>query len=150
EGRGNSGTPFRQALEYPDQPLPGDHYVCLGLQPHAVARAHLEYARQKGCIVHWRDECKGKLEQIFTRELTRLERAGCQVYVTVDADVVDASTVPGVSAPNSLGLDGEEVIACLRLAGRSPVVASCDVVEINPAVDHDGHSTRWAALLLWN
>jgi formiminoglutamase len=149
EGRGNSGTPFRQALEHASMPLPGDRYACLGLQRHAVARQHLEYARQHGCVIRWREECAGQLEQRFTEELARLAKAKCRVHVTVDADAVDARSVPGVSAPNVLGLDAAEVIACALRAGESPAVASVDVVEINPAFDRDGQSARWAALLVW-
>src|SRR5262249_12850813 len=33
-GKGHSGSPFRQALEHPSDPLPGPRYVCLGVQPH--------------------------------------------------------------------------------------------------------------------
>src|SRR5262245_23827612 len=33
QGRAHSGSPFRQALEYAPNPLPGHHYVCLGAQP---------------------------------------------------------------------------------------------------------------------
>jgi formiminoglutamase len=149
-GLGNSGTPFRQALEHPSQPLPGERYVCLGAQPFSVARSHGEYARAHGCVVRWRQECAGALQQYFGTELTRLEQGGCQVYVTVDADAVDAASVPGVSAPNPLGLPAGAVVACARLAGLSRAVASFDVVEINPRFDHDGRSARWAALLVWH
>ena len=37
-----------------------------------------------------------------------------------------------------------------RLAGQSPGVASFDLVEINPRLDRDGQSARWAALVVWN
>src|SRR5205814_6005771 len=60
------------------------------------------------------------------------------------------SEVPGVSAPNPVGLSGREVIACARLAGQSPHVASFELVEINPRYDRDGQSARWAAVVLWN
>lgn len=149
-GQGNSGTPFRQALEHPEHPLPGERYVCLGVQPATTSKLHEEYAREHGCVIRWRLECIGTLEQHFSDELARLEKEGCQVYVTVDADAVDAAAVPGVSAPNPLGLPADAVVACARLAGRSPAVASLDVVEINPRFDHDGRSARWAALLVWH
>src|SRR5437879_5010563 len=38
EGRGTSGTSFRQAFEHPSHPLAGERYVCLGAQPHSVSR----------------------------------------------------------------------------------------------------------------
>ena len=149
-GLGHSGTPFRQALEHADHLLPGEHYVCLGAQPHAVSRQHLDWARERGCVVRWRAECAGTLRKLFAAELKRLTKVKCQVYVTIDADAVDAAWVPGVSAPNTLGLSAEEVAECTRAAGESPVVASLDVVEINPRFDLDGRSARWAALVVWH
>jgi formiminoglutamase len=146
---GNSGTPFRQVLEHPVRPLPDGRYVCLGAQPHAVSREHLHYVRQHGGVVRWCGEVKGALERYFTAERNRLS-AVCHVYVTIDADAVQAADVPGVSAPNPLGLAGAEVAACARLAGRSPAVSSLDLVEINPQQDCDGRSARWAALVVWN
>src|SRR5262249_58503580 len=89
-GLGNSGTPFRQALEHPSSPLPGGRYVVLGAQPPSVSKPHWDYARARGCVVRWKQECDGSLEQHFARELKRLGKDGCRVYLTVDADAVDA------------------------------------------------------------
>ena len=148
--RGHSGSPFRQALEHPTHPLLGNRYVCLGAQPHAVSRAHWQYAREHGCIVRWRHEVKESLEQQFLGEIDRLASAACQVYLTLDADVMQLSDVPGVSAPNPAGLPGAAVASLARLAGNSPVVTSLDLVEICPPCDVNDQSSRWAALILWN
>jgi formiminoglutamase len=149
-GGGNSGTPFRQAVEHPTHPLPGSRYACLGTQPHAVSRDHYRYARHKGCVVRWLGEIEGDPEEAFGRERDRLAAVGCQVYVTLDADVVRAADVPGVSAPNVAGLSGRHALALARLAGRSPQVSSFDLVEINPRHDRDGQSARWGALVIWH
>jgi formiminoglutamase len=149
-GAGHSGTPFRQALEHPAQPLPGPRYVCLGAQPQSVSRDHLLYARRQGCVVRWYGEVQGNLTSCFAEERDRLAAAGCQVHVSLDADVVHAADAPGVSAPNVAGLSGQEVLACVRLAGRSPQVAGLEVVEVNPQSDLDGRSSRWAALAVWH
>ena len=55
--------------------------------------------------------------QHFNQERERLTQLGCPVYVTLDADVVHVGDVPGVSAPNLLGLNGAEVIACAAWLG---------------------------------
>lgn len=149
-GIGTSGTPFRQALEHPTEPLPGPRYVCLGAQPQSVSREHLLYARRQGCVVRWYGEVAGDLTRCFSEERDRLAGLGCQVHVSLDADVVRAADVPGVSAPNVAGLSGDEVLACIRLAGRSPQVAGMELVEINPRHDLDGRSARWAALAVWH
>lgn len=150
DGGGNSGTPFRQAIEHPSKALVPGAYVCLGAQPGSVSRAHLEYVEQQGGKVGW-DWKVGQtlLPRFFWPELHRLAGLGAKVYVSLDADVVSAAEVPGVSAPNPLGLSGTEVAQCIRHAGLSPEVASFDLVEINPAFDRDEQSCRWAARVVW-
>jgi formiminoglutamase len=149
-GHGHSGSPFRQALEHPDRPLPGPHYVCLGAQPHRVSREHLRYVQDRGGVVRWAGQVCGALAEHFTAECDRIATAGCQLHVSIDADVVNAGEVPGVSAPNALGLAGGEVAACAYLAGLSPPVSGLELVEINPRLDRDGQSVRWAAVVLWH
>lgn len=146
DGRGHSGSPFRQMMEHPTQPLPGDHYACLGLQMHAVSRQHWEYVRQRNCVV----EVGPMLRAQFSNEFRRLKRLGCRVYVSIDADVANQADVPGVSAPNPAGVPGSSVPDSIRLAGMSPYLSSLDLVEINPRFDRDGQSARWGALVVWD
>jgi formiminoglutamase len=150
DSKGHSGSPFRQALEHPTHPLPGERYVCLGAQPHAISRQHWLFAREHGCTVRWCDELRHSLEEHFLDECARLAATDCHIYLTIDADIVQAADAPGVSAPNVMGLPGADVAACARLAGSMARVSSMDLVEINPSLDRDGQSSRWGALVLWN
>jgi formiminoglutamase len=152
DGRGHSGSPFRQALEHPTQPLRGDRYVVLGAQPFAVSREHQAYVEDKDGVIRWASQAavRHRLRTVFRRECQRLSAGGCPVYVTLDADVVRQADVPGVSAPNPLGLSGRAVAACAAAAGAMSAVSSFDLVEINPALDRDGQSARWAAVVLWH
>ena len=150
DGGGTSGTPFRQAIEHPSRVLVPGGYVCLGAQPGSVSRAHLDFVEQQGAKVGWDWEVgQTLLPRFFWPELNRLAGLRAKVYVSLDADVVSAAEVPGVSAPNPLGLSGREVAQCIRHAGLSPEVASFDLVEINPAFDRDDQSCRWAARVVW-
>lgn len=150
DGLGHSGSPFRQALEHPEHPLPGAHYVCLGAQPHAVSRDHFEYVQKRGGVVRWCDEVWGQLVSVFSEECERLGTFGCPIHVSLDSDVVGVSEMPGVSASNSAGLCGLELLRTLDQAGQNSRVASLDVVEVNPRLDVDGRSARWAALAIWH
>jgi formiminoglutamase len=150
DGRGHSGSSFRQALEHAAYPLPGEDYVCLGAQPGSVSRAHWQYAHSQRCVVRWADHVKHSFVKHFVSQRNRLAKRGCQVYVSIDADVAWLGMVPGVSAPSPMGISGDRIVACARVAGRSPHVSSLDLVEINPLYDQDGQSARWAALVIWN
>ena len=66
-GLGNSGTPFRQALEHPTQPLPGNRYVCLGVQPATTSQLHAEYARERGSVVYWRSSARHPRRALLPR-----------------------------------------------------------------------------------
>ncbi len=68
DGRGHSGSPFRQALEHPSQPLRGDRYVVLGAQPHAVSREHQLYVRNKGGVIHYAPQVSDSLPALFREE----------------------------------------------------------------------------------
>jgi len=146
DDKGHSGSPFRQAMEHPTHPLPGERYACLGVQPHTVSREHLTYLRARKSVVR----VGTFLKPYLRREQKRLATLGCRVYVSVDADVAHQAYVPAVSAPNPDGVRGAHVFDCARLAGASPFVSSLDLVEINPRFDRDGQSARWAALVVWN
>jgi len=152
DGKGHSGSPFRQALEHPQQPLPGNMYVCIGVQPQSISQAHLQYVSQRGGTVAWCASVQSAFatERLLARHIARMQKARRQVYVSIDADVVRQADMPGVSAPNPSGLPGHDLMAAARHAGGQPAVSSFDVVEINPRLDHDGQSTRWAALVVWH
>ncbi len=149
-GKGHSGSPFRQALEHPDAPLPGNRYACLGVVPHNLSREHWDYVRGRGAIIEAASEATDCLYDSAAEAIDRFAGEGCSTYLSLDADAVRASEVPGVSAPNADGLLAEDVIHLAHYAGRRSAVASLDLVEINPRFDRDGQSARWAALVLWN
>lgn len=146
---GHSGSPFRQMLEHSTHPLPGDRYICLGAQPFAVSREHVRWLQDRGGVVRWCDEVRGKVTESFRGDCERLAKDG-PVWLSLDADVVRHADMPGVSAPNPAGLDGLEVLECVRTAGQVTAIHSFEVVEVNPRLDRDGQSARWAALAVWH
>ena len=146
EGQGHSGSPFRQMMEHGVLPLHGSRYVCLGAQPASTSREHADYVRQRGGEIVWAKDARSCLEDHYVRAR---ERVGLPVHVSLDADVVRAADVPGVSAPNPVGLSGDEVAEWARAVGADPGVSSFELVEINPELDVDGRSARWAAVVVW-
>jgi formiminoglutamase len=53
DGRAHSGSPFRQVIEDPSGAC--RKYSVAGLQPHAVAQAHIEYVQRHGRAI-WRHQ----------------------------------------------------------------------------------------------
>jgi formiminoglutamase len=148
DGLGHSGSPFRQAIEHSTRPLPGTLYRCVGANPFSVSRDHLEFLERHGALITWANSIP-HLDQSLQAALAALKCHNCAIYLSIDADVVAAAEVPGVSAPNPGGVSGISVAKCAFEAGKDATIRSFDLVEVNPAHDIDGRSARWAALVLW-
>jgi formiminoglutamase len=137
DGLGHSGSPFRQALEHPAGLCKSYHVQ--GLQPSAAAEGHLTYLTERGARFGFRRN--------FDPEA--LYQTSCDTLATFCLDAVDQAFAPGVSAPSTDGLLPAEWLRAAYRAGACPSVTSADVVELNPAFDHDGQTARLAARTVW-
>lgn len=141
EGRAHSGSPFYQALTH-ESGRCGRYHVA-GLQPHSTAEAHVDFVRQRGGEMVWRQELD---RQRVDRLAVALREPA---LATFDLDAVDAATAPGVSAPNPGGLPADLWLHAAFRMGASGAVRSMDIVELNPRLDRDGQTARLAALTVW-
>lgn len=140
QGKAHSGSPFRQAIEDPSRAC--RRYSVAGLQPHMVARAHVELVQRQGRAV-WRDEVSSRYIEVLYGGMES------PTLVSFDLDAVRQAEAPGVSAPNPAGLSSDLWLKAAFVAGRSAAVTSADVVELNPRFDPDGQTARLAALTVW-
>jgi guanidinopropionase len=68
-----------------------------------------------------------------------VERAGAQVYVSFDVDVLDPAHAPGTGTPEPGGLSTREAQGMLRrLAPLADRLVAADVVEVSPPYDVAG------------
>lgn len=141
--RPHSGSPFRQALEHESKSC--EKYLVAGLQPHSVAKAHLEYIDKKNGSYLLRDETN-----ITSISGLLHEHSSEHLMVTFDMDAVDQAYAPGVSAPCTNGLPSDLWLTGAYLAGRNEKVSSFDLSEVNPNYDRDGQTARLAALTIWH
>jgi formiminoglutamase len=79
-----------------------------------------------------------------------LQTEAASVFWGLDMDVVRAADAPGVSAPNPLGMSGEELCLLAELAGAEPRSRLLEISELNPAYDIDGRTARLAAAAIWH
>lgn len=142
-GRPHSGSPFRQALEH--ESGCAETYLVGGLQPHSVAKSHLEFIENHGGHHLFRDETNiTSISGMFHKHESE------HLMVTFDMDAVDQSRAPGVSAPCANGLPSDLWLTAAYLAGRNEKVSSFDLSEVNPLHDRDRQTVKLAALTVWH
>jgi formiminoglutamase len=141
DGKGHSGSPFRQMLEHPSGTCTA--YTVAGLNPPTVAKAHLDYlSSHRGTALFNTAISFHAIEQIYAR----CENA---TLVSFDLDAVDQAVAPGVSAPAAGGMSVHIWLHAAYAAGKCGTVGSIDVVELCPPLDPDGRTARLAARTVW-
>lgn len=142
-GKAHSGSPFRQAIEHKSGCC--EQYLVAGLQPHSVAKSHLDFIKSSNSRYLFRDETNiTSISGFFNEHFSE------RLMVTFDMDAVDQSQAPGVSAPCANGLPADLWLTAAYLAGRNEKVSSFDLAEVNPKFDRDNQTAKLAALTVWN
>lgn len=141
DGKGHSGSPFRQAIEHSSGLC--RRYSVAALHPWSVSAAHADWIREHDGRVVWLDDLTTPKAEELVAE-TRIS-----ALATFDLDALDAAAMPGVSAPGVGGMSTRFWLQIAECCGRSSAFTSFDVVELNPLYDPDGRSAKLAALTVW-
>ncbi|MEF3274588.1 MAG: formimidoylglutamase [Chloroflexus sp.] len=142
----NSGTPYRQLIEA--GLIDPRRYWVFGAQPYANSPTYTDYLRACGAtIVELSVARQHGVAAMMQAMLANSDAAS--IGWGFDLDVVQSAAAPGVSAPNPLGMRGDELVALSMLAGAEPRTRLIEFSELNPVYDIDDHTARLAAVAIW-
>ncbi|MCO4054466.1 MAG: arginase [Bosea sp.] len=137
---------FGKAFPAVTQTLAPSHLCMIGLRSIDAAEASL--IARLGIEAHaaaalTRQGVAATLEPF----LERVRAANGLLHVSFDADAIDPSEAPGVGTPVADGLSLGEARAIMATVRRSGLLASLDLVEVNPFLDRDRRTARLMASL---
>ncbi len=120
----------------------------LGMRSTGSARrAELEAARAYGSHIFTAQEFHERGPEPVLATIP----AGAPVYITVDADGLDPTEMPGVMAPTPGGVLFRQLAPLLRTIARQHRIVGMDLVEVAPSFDFtNGLSCIMAGRLLLN
>lgn len=145
EPRATSGTPFLQMARAEAAEGRALQYAALGISRPGNTRALFDRADELGARYLLDEYTTRATAESFVEDfLADLDA----VYLTIDLDVLPADTAPGVSAPASLGVPLEVIVAVVRRVAASGKLLHADIAELNPSLDVDGRTARVAARLV--
>ncbi|HUS24421.1 MAG TPA: formimidoylglutamase [Candidatus Binatia bacterium] len=142
----NSGTPYRQLIE--EKLLEPRRFCELAIQPQVNSPVYLRWLREQGGTLVTLDRLRARGVAAAAGHALARAADAASVFWGFDLDAVRASDAPGVSAPNPLGLTGEELCELAALAGAEPRTRIVEFTEVNPAFDLDGRTSRLAAVAI--
>ena len=73
---------------------------------------------------------------------------GSFLHVSLDMDVVDPESAPGVGTPVRGGLSYREAHLAMEIIAESKLMDSLDVVEVNPVLDRENATAKLAVELV--
>ncbi|WPR73698.1 formimidoylglutamase [Algoriphagus sp. NG3] len=141
-GKGHSGSPFLQlAQENPDT----FQYLCLGVQRSVNPKSLFETAEKVGAKWMVMEDFRLNNWEVIQEKILWFLDSVDKIYLSVDMDGFSSAFAPGVSAPSPMGFRPEFAFKVFELLASSKKLISMDVVELNPAFDHDHATARLAA-----
>ena len=142
----NSGTPYRQLLD--EGVIQPARFHEIGSVPWSNSSIYARWLAEKRVqVTALADLRRRGIERTLRRMLREAQRAKA-VFWGMDVDVVRASDAPGVSAPNPLGMTGEEFCTIAALAGAESRTRVIEFSEANPALDVDHRTSRLVAVAI--
>ncbi|MFC5625094.1 formimidoylglutamase [Algoriphagus winogradskyi] len=142
EGKGHSGSPFFQLAEE----NPGSfQYLCLGVQRSVNPKSLFNTAERIGAKWMVMEDFRMNNWEVIQEKILWFLDSVDKIYLSVDMDGFSSAFAPGVSAPSPMGFRPEFAFKVFELLASSKKLISMDVVELNPAFDHDQATSRLAA-----
>jgi len=142
DGQGHSGSPFLQLAE---ENLDSFQYLCLGVQRSVNPKSLFETAERVGAKWMVMEDFRMNNWEVIQEKILWFLDSVNKVYLTVDMDGFSSAFAPGVSAPSPMGFRPEFAFKVFELLASSKKLISLDIVELNPAFDHDQATARLAA-----
>ncbi len=144
DGKGSSGTCFRQMHDFCEEKKIPFRYACFGIQPVGNTKSLFEYAaaiKAESCFAEMMVYQPQRAHELLETWLASAKR----IYLTLCLDVFAAAYAPGVSAPQAMGLTPQTLLPFFRQVLESRKVIGFDVAELNPLYDRDEQTAALAA-----
>ncbi len=145
----SSGTMFRQIADVCRAEGTPYHYFPIGIQQHSNTVSLFKKAKELGVDYVLAKELQASNLETILERLDQYLYQCDDTYITVCTDVFSSAFAPGVSAPQSLGLDPEVVLPLIKHVLRTRKVRGFDICEISPRFDQDNTTANLGAVIIF-
>jgi len=130
----------------PGPKIKPENVVLIGLRDLDIEEKRL--IRNSGCTYFtMRDVDELGIRAVMTATLKKLQHLD-RLHVSLDMDVMDPLSAPGVGTPSQGGLTYRESQLIMEILADSHKVCSLDVMEINPILDIQNQTAQTAVNLM--
>lgn len=141
----NSGTMFLEIGDiYKEKGIKFDYNV-FGIQKFSNTKRLFNTAKDFGVKYYFPDE----IRNMPTDTLYSIVQRNEYIHLTICTDVFHITSAPGVSAPQTFGVNPRNALPLLKLVAKYAKNLTIDVSEINPTYDYDDRTSRMMANIIY-
>lgn len=147
---GTSGTMFRQIADMCKTQEIEYSYLCVGVEKYSNTVDLFKTAEELGVKYIKSSEVSNRNYPTAINGLEEFLKTQDHIYMTVCSDVFSAAHAPGVSAPQSLGLDPKVVLEMIEYVLDTGKTISFDIAEVSPIYDRDNMTADLASMIIFS
>ena len=141
----NSGTMFLQIADICKEKNLSFDYNVFGVQKFSNTKRLFDRADSFGVKYYFAEE----IRTIPNDELYSILNRNDYIHLTLCTDVFHITSAPGVSAPQTFGVNPRNALPLLKTIARYSKNLTIDVAEINPTFDYDDRTSRLMANIIY-
>lgn len=141
----SSGSMFLQISDLCKEKSINFDYNVIGIQKFSNTKRLFDRAKELNVNYYFAGETKHiPIDDIYSI-LNRNE----YIHLTLCTDVFHITAAPGVSAPQTFGVDPRSALPLMKTIARYAKNLTIDVAEINPKFDYDDRTSRLMANIIY-
>ncbi len=140
------GFPELVNIGRPGAKLEGRDLVMIGIRD--LDSGERQWLKQSGISIYTMRDLDERGMSAIIHEALQCLKHRSRIHLSLDMDSLDPNDAPGVGTPSPGGLNYREAQLLMEIIADSGKLASADVVEINPILDHENRTARMAVELL--
>lgn len=146
----SSGSMFRQIADICKSKDMKFGYLPIGIQKHSNTVSLFKTADRLGARYVLAKEIQNGTVTSVLEKIDTFTYGHERLYITVCTDVFSSAFAPGVSAPQSTGLDPETVLPIIKHIIRTRKLVGFDICEISPRFDQDDTTASLGAVIIFS
>ena len=139
------GYPELVSIGRPGAKLSGQDIVMIGIRD--LDSDERQWLKKSGVKVFTMRDLDEKGMSTVIRDALEHLGGHSRLHVSLDMDSLDPEIAPGVGTPSPGGLNYREAQLLMEIIADSGKLASADIVELNPILDHENHTGKMAVEL---
>ncbi|MEG0069993.1 formimidoylglutamase [Cetobacterium sp.] len=141
----NSGTMFLQIADNCKEKDINFDYTVFGIQKFSNTKRLFDTADRLGVKYYFAEE----IRTIPMDEIYSILKRNDYIHLTLCTDVFHITSAPGVSAPQTFGVNPRNALPLLKTIAKYSKNLTIDVAEINPTYDYDDRTSRLMANIIY-